>query len=125
MFQAVYSWATVPTDLLDGWMASGMDAVKGALPDTWWRSLIVDGVLAGLAGILIFLPQIMILFGFTAVLEHSGAMARLGYVGDRFLRKLDLAAEVPWPRGEIGVRRPSGHGGTRFPTEGNDCSPFW
>ena len=90
MFQAVYSWATVPTDLLDGWMASGMDAVKGALPDTWWRSLIVDGVLAGLAGILIFLPQIMILFGFTAVLEHSGAMARLGYVGDRFLRKLGL-----------------------------------
>ena len=90
MFQAVYSWATVPTDLLDGWMAAGMDAVKGALPDTWWRSLIVDGVLAGLAGILIFLPQIMILFGFTAVLEHSGAMARLGYVGDRFLRKLGL-----------------------------------
>ena len=61
---------------LDGWMAAGMDAVKGALPDTWWRSLIVDGVLAGLAGILIFLPQIMIL-SFTAVLEHSGAMARL------------------------------------------------
>lgn len=90
MFQAVYSWATVPTDLLDGSMAAGMDAVKGALPDTWWRSLIVDGVLAGLAGILIFLPQIMILFGFTAVLEHSGAMARLGYVGDRFLRKLGL-----------------------------------
>ena len=54
MFQAVYSWATVPTDLLDGWMAAGMDVVKGALPDTWWRSLIVDGVLAGLAGILIF-----------------------------------------------------------------------
>ena len=90
MFQAVYSWATVPTDLLDGWMASGIDAIKGALPDTWWRSLIVDGALAGLAGILIFLPQIMILFGFTALLEHSGAMARLGYVGDRFLRKLGL-----------------------------------
>ena len=78
MFQAVYSWATVPTDLLDGWMAAGMDAVKRALPETWWRSLIVDGMLSGLAGIFIFLPQIMILFGFTAVLEHSGAMARLG-----------------------------------------------
>ena len=90
MFQAVYSWATVPTDLLDGWMASGIDAVSAALPDTWWRSLIVDGALAGLAGILIFLPQIMILFGFTALLEHSGAMARLGFVGERFLRKLGL-----------------------------------
>ena len=90
MFQAVYSWATVPTDMLDGWMASGIDAINGALPDTWWRSLIVDGALAGLAGILIFLPQIMILFGFTALLEHSGAMARLGYVGDRFLRTLGL-----------------------------------
>ena len=90
MFQAVYSWATVPTDLLDGWMASGIDWVNGALPDTWWRSLIVDGALAGLAGILVFLPQIMILFGFTALLEHSGAMARLGYVGDRFLRRLGL-----------------------------------
>ena len=90
MFQAVYSWATVPMDLLDGWMANGIDAVKGLLPDVWWRSLIVDGVLAGLAGILIFLPQIMILFGFTALLEHSGAMARLGFVGERFLRKLGL-----------------------------------
>ena len=90
MFQAVYSWATVPMDLLDGWMANGIDAVKGLLPDVWWRSLIVDGVLAGLAGILVFLPQIMILFGFTALLEHSGAMARLGFVGERFLRKLGL-----------------------------------
>ena len=90
MFQAVYSWATVPTDLLDGWMASGIDWVNGVLPDTWWRSLIVDGALAGLAGILVFLPQIMILFGFTSVLDHSGAMARLGYVGDRFLRRLGL-----------------------------------
>ena len=90
MFQAVYSWATVPTDLLDGWMASGIDAIKRTLPNRWWRSLIVDGALAGLSGILIFLPQIMILFGFTALLEHSGAMARLGYVGDRFLRKLGL-----------------------------------
>lgn len=90
MFQAIYSWATVPTDLLDGWMAAGMDALSKALPDTWWRSLLIDGVLAGLAGILVFLPQIMILFGFTAVLEHSGAMARLGYVGDRFLRRLGL-----------------------------------
>ena len=90
MFQAVYSWATVPTDLLDGWMASGIDWVNGALPNTWWRSLIVDGALAGLAGILVFLPQIMILFGFTSLLEHSGAMARLGYVGDRFLRRIGL-----------------------------------
>ena len=90
MFQAVYSWATVPTDWLDGWMAVGMDAVNAALPDTWWRSLLVDGALAGLAGIMVFLPQIMILFGFTALLEHSGAMARLGYVGDRFLRRLGL-----------------------------------
>ena len=91
MFQAVYSWATVPTDLLDGWMASGIDAVSAALPDTWWRSLIVDGALAGLAGILIFLPQIMILFGFTALLEHSGAMARLGFVGERFCACSDWA----------------------------------
>ena len=90
IFQAVYSWATVPTDLLDGWMASGIDAVKAIMPNSWWRSLLVDGVLAGLSGILVFLPQILILFGFTALLEHSGAMARLGYVGDRFLQRLGL-----------------------------------
>ena len=90
MFQAVYSWATVPMDLLDTWMAEGMDAVGQALPDTWWRSLLVDGILGGLSGILIFLPQIMILFGFTSLLEHSGAMARLGYVGERVLRRLGL-----------------------------------
>ena len=57
IFQAVYSWATVPTDLLDGWMASGIDTVKGTLPNSWWRSLLVDGVLAGLSESSSFCPK--------------------------------------------------------------------
>ncbi len=90
MFQAVYSWATTPMDWLDAAMAEGIAHIGQTMPPTWWKSLLVDGILAGLSGIVIFLPQIMILFGFTSLLEHSGAMARLGYVGDRFLRKLGL-----------------------------------
>ena len=90
MFQAVYSWANAPMEWLDAAMAAGIEQVAGTMQDSWWKSLLVDGVLAGLSGVLIFLPQIMILFGFTALLEHSGTMARLGFVGERLLTRLGL-----------------------------------
>ena len=90
MFQAIYSWATYPMDLIDGAFSSLMTILSDTLPPSWYTSLLVDGILSGLAGIFIFVPQIAILFAFTAFLEHSGYMARLGYLSDRFFRGVGL-----------------------------------
>ena len=90
MFQAIYSWATYPMDLIDGAFISMISTISEILPPAWYTSLLVDGLLSGLAGIFIFIPQIAILFAFTAVLEHSGYMARLGYLSDRFFRRIGL-----------------------------------
>ena len=90
IFQAVYAWAAWPMDAVDALFSQGMQWVGERLPDTWWRSLLVDGLFAGIAGIVVFVPQIMILFGLTAILESTGYMARVGFLGDRFLQRLGL-----------------------------------
>lgn len=90
IFQAIYSWATYPMDIIDGWFASAIEWGNNSLPEAWYSSLLIDGLLSGLGGILIFVPQIAILFAFIAFLEHSGYMARLGYLSDRFFRMLGL-----------------------------------
>ncbi len=90
IFQAVYAWSEVPMDMVDLAFSALMDAANAHLPDTWWRSLLIDGLLAGVAGIVVFVPQIMILFGLTAALESTGYMARVGFLGDRFLQRLGL-----------------------------------
>lgn len=90
IFQAVYAWASWPMDQVDaafGWL---LEQLADVLPATWWRSLLVDGLLAGVAGIVVFVPQIMILFGLTAALDQTGYMARVGFLGDRFLSRLGL-----------------------------------
>lgn len=90
IFQAIYSWATYPMDAIDGWFASAIEWSSDKMPETWYSSLLIDGLLAGVGGIVIFVPQIAILFAFIAALEHSGYMARLGYLSDRFFRSLGL-----------------------------------
>lgn len=90
IFQAIYSWATYPMDLIDGWFANAIDWSSERLPEAWYSSLLIDGLLSGVGGIVIFVPQIAILFAFIAALEHSGYMARLGYLSDRFFRSLGL-----------------------------------
>jgi ferrous iron transport protein B len=90
LFQAVYAWAAWPMDAVDDLFSKGMHWTNGRLPDSWWRSMLIDGLLAGIAGIVVFVPQIMILFGLTAVLESTGYMARVGFLGDRFLQRIGL-----------------------------------
>ncbi len=90
IFQAVYSWATWPMDLIDAGMASLMEACRSALPSGWWTDLLVDGLLAGLGGVVIFVPQIALLFGAIAALEESGYMTRVAFMNDRWLRALGL-----------------------------------
>ncbi|MDF3037245.1 MAG: ferrous iron transporter, partial [Paucimonas sp.] len=72
MFQAVFAWAETPMSIIESGTAWVGEAVTQALPDGWLRSLLVDGVIAGAGGVLVFLPQIVILFFFILVLEESG-----------------------------------------------------
>lgn len=90
IFQAVYAWANWPMDLIDSGMAWTMDACRQALPEGWFSDLLVDGLLAGLGGVVIFVPQIALLFGAVAALEESGYMTRVAFMNDRWLRALGL-----------------------------------
>jgi len=90
IFQAVFSWASYPMDWIDAGFGGLIDLVNGMLPESMFRDLLTEGVLAGLGGVLIFIPQIAILFFFVAVLEQSGYMARAVYLFDNSMRKFGL-----------------------------------
>ncbi|MFH7043704.1 ferrous iron transporter B [Paucibacter sp. JuS9] len=91
LFQAVFSWAEPPKDLIEAgvsWL--GQQAIT-LMPDNWLRSLLVDGVIAGAGGVLAFLPQILILFFFILVLEESGYLPRAAYLLDRMMGSVGLS----------------------------------
>jgi len=71
--------------------------VSAQLPDGWFRDLMVNGLLAGLSGILVFIPQIMILFGLITVLEDTGYMARISFLTDKLMRKVGLNGKSVMP----------------------------
>ena len=91
VFQAVFAWATLPMDLIK----SGTDALSAAavqaLPEAWWRDLLVQGLLAGMGGVLVFLPQILILFFFILLLEESGYLPRAAFLLDRIMGGVGLS----------------------------------
>ncbi|MGV6820535.1 MAG: ferrous iron transport protein B [Parvularcula sp.] len=90
VFQAVFTWATAPME----WTEAGIGAlghwVGGALPDGPLRSLVVDGIFAGVGSVLVFLPQIIILFSFILLLEASGYMARAAFLMDELMLRVGL-----------------------------------
>ena len=91
IFQAVYAWATPMMDgieLATGWLG---EVVGGAMPDGPLRSLLVDGIIAGLGGVVVFLPQILILFAFILALEESGYLPRAAFLLDRTMSAAGLS----------------------------------
>lgn len=91
IFQAVYAWATPVMDLIElgtGWLGKG---VGNALPKGPLASLLVDGVIAGLGGVIVFLPQILILFFFILALEESGYLPRAAFLLDRVMSAAGLS----------------------------------
>ncbi len=90
MFQAVYTWAGPFIDLIDGAFGTLGGFVGSVLPDGWVKSLIVDGVIAGVGAVLVFIPQIVILFAFILALEASGYMARAAFLVDSLMAKVGL-----------------------------------
>jgi ferrous iron transport protein B len=90
IFQAIFSWSAYPMDLIDSWFTDLSILVAATLPSGVFNDLIVKGVLAGLGGIIIFVPQIAFLFAFIAFLEDTGYMARVGFITDKILRGFGL-----------------------------------
>jgi ferrous iron transport protein B len=93
VFQAVFAWATPIMDLIDSATLALGGRVHAALGDGALASLIADGVIAGVGSVIIFLPQIMILFLFIILLEDSGYLARAAYLMDRAMRSVGLSGQ--------------------------------
>lgn len=91
MFQAVYTWAAPPADLIEAGFAALTGVINANLPDSILRSLLTDGVIAGVGAVLVFLPQILILFAFILVLEATGYMTRAAFVMDRLMAAVGLS----------------------------------
>ncbi len=93
VFQAVFAWATPFMDLIDGASATLVSWVHANFGDGAIASLIADGVIAGVGSVVIFLPQILILFTFIILLEDSGYLARAAYLMDRVMRSVGLSGQ--------------------------------
>lgn len=90
MFQAIFAWATVPMDYIDLFFSEAGQWTQQQLPDSWVSDLLANGIIPGIGGIVIFVPQIALLFFFIALLEESGYMARLVFLMDRIMRMFGL-----------------------------------
>jgi len=91
MFQAVFAWSAVPADALEAAVVAGGNWIGGVLPDGALRSLVVDGIFAGVGAVIVFLPQILILFLFILILESSGYMVRAAFIMDRLMSSAGLS----------------------------------
>jgi ferrous iron transport protein B len=94
VFQAVFSWAKAPMDLISNGVQHLGVLVNGALPDGVLRSLLVDGVFGGVGAVLVFLPQILILFFFILVLEDCGYLPRAAFLLDRLMGGVGLSGRA-------------------------------
>ena len=97
LFQSVFWMAKFPMDGIE-WIFTNVSSYLNAhLPKSWWQDLLVNGMVAGLGGILIFVPQIMILFGIITLLEDTGYMARISFLSDKLMRKVGLNGKSVMP----------------------------
>ena len=90
IFQSIFTFASVPMDLIDGFVGLIGNFFIENLPSGLYRDLLVEGIIAGIGAILIFLPQIIILLFFLNLLENSGYMARVAFMMDRFMKIIGL-----------------------------------
>ena len=90
MFQAVFGWAAAPMEWIDGGIAGLQQWLSAHMADSLLKSLLVDGIVAGVGGVVVFLPQILILFLFILLLEDSGYMTRAAFLMDRLMSAVGL-----------------------------------
>jgi ferrous iron transport protein B len=93
IFHAVFTWAQTPMGWIEAGLAWASDTVAASMPFGPLRSLLIDGVIGGIGAIIIFLPQILILFFFLAILEDCGYLARAAYLMDRLMVRVGLSGK--------------------------------
>ena len=97
IFQAIYDWSSVPMDFIDSTFAFFSERTKNHLPEGAFTNLLAEGIIPGLGGIVIFIPQIAFLFLFISVLEESGYMSRVVFLMDRVMRRFGLSGKSVVP----------------------------
>ncbi|HVT85709.1 MAG TPA: ferrous iron transport protein B [Chitinophagaceae bacterium] len=97
LFQSVFWLAQFPMDWIDYGFAHLSHWLSQSLPNGWGSDLLINGIIAGLGGIAVFVPQIMILFGLITLLEDSGYMARISFLTDRLMRSVGLNGKSVMP----------------------------
>jgi len=97
IFQAIFDWSSYPMDFIDSSFASLSEWLKDSMPPGDFTSLIAEGIVPGLGGIVIFIPQIAFLFLFISVLEESGYMSRVVFLMDRVMRRFGLSGKSVVP----------------------------
>ncbi len=97
LFQSIFWLAHFPMDGIEWSFKEVGSWLSNRLPHVWWSDLLINGMVAGLSGILVFVPQIMILFGLITLLEDTGYMARISFLSDRLMRKVGLNGKSVMP----------------------------
>ncbi len=97
VFQTIFSWSSLPMDLLEQGFGSLKDGVRSQMPPGILTDLIADGIIAGVGGVLVFLPQILLLFLFISLLEDSGYMARAAFLLDKLMSRVGLHGKAFLP----------------------------
>lgn len=90
VFQAIFDWSTYPMDWIERGFAALSDFLSKQMPASWYTELLTDGILAGLGGILVFVPQIAILFLLISILEEVGYMSRVVFMFDKTMRRFGM-----------------------------------
>ena len=97
LFQSIFWLAEYPMTFIEWSFAAFGSWLGGILPAAWWSDLLINGIIAGIGGIVIFVPQIVILFGLISILEDSGYMARISFLTDKLMRKVGLNGKSVMP----------------------------
>jgi ferrous iron transport protein B len=97
VFQSIFTWATPLMDGVEALIAGSGELLAARMPDSWLRSLLIDGVWSGVGSVVVFLPQILVLFLFIGILEDSGYMARAAVIADRLMYRVGLQGRAFLP----------------------------
>uniref|UniRef100_UPI001EEF2CC2 ferrous iron transport protein B n=1 Tax=Tenacibaculum ovolyticum TaxID=104270 RepID=UPI001EEF2CC2 len=97
IFQSVFDWASTPMDLIDGLFANIAEITKSNLPTGMFTDLLTEGIIPGIGGVIIFIPQIAILFFFIAILEETGYMSRVVFLMDKIMRCFGMSGKSVIP----------------------------
>ena len=97
VFQTIFSWSSLPMDLLERGFGAISDLVRAEMPPGILTDLIADGIIAGVGGVVVFLPQILLLFLFISLLEDSGYMARAAFLLDKLMSRVGLHGKAFLP----------------------------